>query len=260
MTMTDRNIAESIERVLRIALEEDAADQDRTSALVDADKRVRGEIVGRARTVVAGITAVRFLGDVSRIASDGDVVEGTVAEFEGNARQVLSRERSVLNLLGRLSGIATMTRTYVARIAPGSKTKILDTRKTTPGLRVLEKYAVRCGGGFNHRMDLSEMIFIKDNHLKCLASPRGADVIEVDRIDQIEPMLALAPKRLLLDNFSDNETHRALEVIAGRCEVEVSGGITRDRVETLSRLGVDYISVGAITHSAPCADFSLELV
>jgi nicotinate-nucleotide pyrophosphorylase (carboxylating) len=275
--MTDASVTaplEAIKIIVQIALEEDAARHDRTSSLLPEDLLVKAEIVAKGRVVLSGVDAIEagFGSSVraSTLASDGDMLNpgSPVATLSGSARAILSAERAVLNILGRLSGIATLTRRYVDKLDPDSETKILDTRKTTPGLRVLEKYAVRCGGGHNHRMNLAEMIFLKDNHiaaagdLKAVLKKRRPDdyvIVEVDAPTAIKKTLALGPNRILLDNMTDAQVAECLKVIAGACEVEVSGGITLDRVSSLSKLGVNYISVGALTHSAPCADFSLEV-
>lgn len=267
---------EAINIIVQIALDEDAARHDRTTQLLPEETVVDGAIIARQRAVVCGIDAVAAaFGPSVRIATsvpDGNVVaSGTeVAAFSGSARAILSAERTVLNVLGRLSGIATLTRKYVDKLDPKSRTEILDTRKTTPGLRLLEKYAVRCGGGHNHRMTLADMVFIKDNHIaaardvrKLLANrnPKDYLIIEVESLDQLKEILPLKPDRVLLDNFSDADVAEAMKVVGKkkRPEIEVSGGISPDRIAGLSRLGVDYISVGALTHSAPAANFSLEL-
>ena len=267
---------EAINIIVQIALDEDAARHDKTTQLLPEETLVDGAIVARHRSVVCGIDAVAAaFGNSVRITSavrDGEIVaaKSDIAVFSGSARAILPAERTILNLLGRLSGIATLTRKHVDKLDPKSDTQILDTRKTTPGLRLLEKYAVRCGGGHNHRMTLAEMVFIKDNHiaaardLKKLIGGRQAKaflLIEVDSLDRLREILPFKPNRILLDNLSDAEVAEALKIVGKkkRPEIEVSGGITLDRVTTLSKLGVDFISVGALTHSAPAADFALEI-
>ncbi len=265
---------EAIKIIVEIGLEEDAARFDRTTALLPETLIVDAAIVAKGRTVVCGIDALAFAFGPSvkldLFVNDGDVVRdgNEIAAMRGSARALLSAERTTLNILGQLSGIATLTRQYVDRLAPDSSTQILDTRKTTPGLRSLEKYAVRCGGGFNHRMTLADKIFVKDNHIaavgglkKLLGKRKPGDylIIEVDYLKNLDEALKYKPDRVLLDNMSDVEIEKAVEAIGDAAEIEVSGGVTLDRVNSISRLGVDFISVGAVTHSAPASDFSLEI-
>jgi nicotinate-nucleotide pyrophosphorylase (carboxylating) len=179
----------------------------------------------------------------------------------------LSAERTALNFLCRLSGIATLTAKFVSRIK-GTRAVILDTRKTTPGWRELEKYAVRCGGGKNHRMGLYDMVLIKDNHLTLVGSvtealnrARAARVpvmIEVKTIDELREALAAGAKRIMLDNMTVPQLRRAVQIAAGQAKLEASGGVSLKNVQQIARTGVDYISIGALTHSAPAADISLE--
>lgn len=203
-------------------------------------------------------------------ASDGDTVsEGqTLCVLSGPLNQLLQGERTALNFLGHLSGIATITHQFVEEVK-GTKTKITDTRKTTPLLRDLEKEAVRHGGGVNHRKNLSDGILIKENHIQAAGSitqavtlikeahPNKEIEVEVTNLEEINESLSLGVERLLLDNMNLNRTKEAVEVISGRCLVEASGNMTLDRVRSLALLGIDYISVGRITHSAPTADISL---
>jgi nicotinate-nucleotide pyrophosphorylase (carboxylating) len=198
----------------------------------------------------------------------------TVLEIRGSAASILTAERCALNFLQQLSGVATQTRRFVDAVA-GTKCKILDTRKTIPGLRALQKYAVRCGGGVNHRFGLYDRFLIKDNHLALMAEgnrlaeavraaraldPEATLEVEVDRLDQIPEILALSIDMLLLDNMSLDELRAAVALIAGRVPTEASGNMTLTRVNEVAGTGVDYISVGALTHTLRSVDFSLEIV
>jgi nicotinate-nucleotide pyrophosphorylase (carboxylating) len=261
------------------ALAEDIGQGDVTSrVVVDADLQARGVILAKAPIVVAGLD-VAF--DVFR-QCDPDVVvdvrwgDGahcergeTVAVVTGRARALLTAERTALNLLQRLSGIATLTAAYV-RAANGRIT-VLDTRKTMPTFRALEKYAVRCGGGTNHRFGLDDAILIKDNHkrlaggitpavTRALAAATGLRVeVEVETLDELDEALAAGATSVLLDNFTTYDLRRAVERVAGRARIEVSGGVTRERVPEIASTGADTVSVGALTHSAPAVDLSFEL-
>jgi nicotinate-nucleotide pyrophosphorylase (carboxylating) len=197
----------------------------------------------------------------------------TVLEIRGPAASILTGERCALNFIQQLSGVATQTRRFVDAVA-GTKAKILDTRKTVPGLRALQKYAVRCGGGENHRIGLYDQFLIKDNHLALMGKgnrlaeavraarsldPQALLEVEVDRLDQIGEILALGVDRILLDNMSLEETRASVALIAGRIPVEASGNMTLERVRAVAETGVDFISVGALTHSVRAIDFSLEM-
>jgi nicotinate-nucleotide pyrophosphorylase (carboxylating) len=198
----------------------------------------------------------------------------TVLEIRGSAAAILTAERCALNFLQQLSGVATKTRRFVDAVA-GTKCKILDTRKTMPGLRALQKYAVRCGGGVNHRFGLYDRFLIKDNHLALMTEgnrlaeavraaraldPEATLEVEVDRLDQIPEILALGVDMLLLDNMSLDELRAAVALIAGRVPTEASGNMTLTRVNEVAGTGVDYISVGALTHTVRSVDFSLEIL
>ena len=208
------------------------------------------------------------------VTPDGsDVLPGTVlARAEGNARAVLIAERTGLNLLGRLSGIATLTRAYV-RLVEGTGATIVDTRKTTPGLRALEKYAVRCGGGINHRFGLDDAILIKDNHVaacggvgeavrraRAFAGHLVKVEVEVDGLDQLEDALKHGPDVVMLDNFSLDDLRTAVALAKGRAVLEASGGVNLTTVRAIAGTGVDVISVGALTHSAPVLDIGLDAI
>jgi nicotinate-nucleotide pyrophosphorylase (carboxylating) len=191
--------------------------------------------------------------------------------LSGPATSILLGERVALNFMQRLTGVSTMTRRFVDALPDGAPTRITDTRKTTPGLRALERYAVRCGGGFNHREDLGAAVLIKDNHIAAAGGCRKAISrarayaphtcrieCEVDDQAQLEEALAAGADVIMLDNFDDDQVRDAMRTIGGRAIVEVSGGITLDRVGTLGALGVDVISVGALTHSSPSSDLGLD--
>ena len=274
----------AVHRLIDLALEEDLGRGDvTTDAVIGAEVKARGRIVTREPLVVAG-TAVaaevfRRLEPQTRVTvvgSDGiETAAGAVVmELAGSAAALLRAERTALNFLQRLSGIATVTRRYVTAAA-GTRTRIADTRKTYPGARALEKLAVRAGGGSNHRFDLGGGVLIKDNHLAVAGSvaeairrarafaPHGLKIeVEVDTFEQLEAALGAGADIILLDNFTTAEVIRALSRVgsaAGRPQLEVSGGVTLERVPELAATGVDIISIGALTHSARSVDLSLEL-
>jgi nicotinate-nucleotide pyrophosphorylase (carboxylating) len=269
---------ETVDRVVRAALAEDVGAGDRTTdAIVPAEARAHARIHVEEEGVVCGLDAAgavfRALDGALRFDAavpDGSTVGGgtALAELEGSARAVLTGERTALNLLGRLSGIATLTRRYVDAVA-GTGATILDTRKTTPGLRALEKYAVRCGGGTNHRAGLDDAILVKENHLRlaggiapAVAALRNGRPIEVEAetLAEVEEALAAGVDRILLDNMSPGEVGCAVELVAGRARLEASGGITLDNVRAYAGTGVDFVSVGALTHSARSLHVSLEIL
>jgi nicotinate-nucleotide pyrophosphorylase (carboxylating) len=270
------------ERVVREALFEDLGAGDATSeSLIDEDARCSATILLKEPGVVCGLTvaeaAFRALDPAVRFdpaAADGeriDRVPHELAHVEGRARAVLSAERTALNLLGRLSGVATATRRY-ADAVEGTGARILDTRKTTPGLRALEKHAVACGGGLNHRRGLDEAILIKDNHLRlaggvrvaverALAAGTGVRVqVEAESLDDVRAALVAGADSILLDNMSPVLLREAVSLAGGRAELEASGGITLDTVRAVAETGVDFVSVGALTHSARSLDVSLEVL
>ena len=265
--------------VQRVLAEDLGTGGDVTSkATITEDARFTAEMNARQPIVVAGIDiAAAFFRaldakmSVEELVSDGDRVEHgtTLMRLSGNARGMLTAERSALNTLQHLSGIATMTRQYVDAIA-GTGAVLLDTRKTIPGLRILEKYAVRMGGAQNHRMRLDDGVLIKDNHVavcggvaeavrRAKAANTGLQVqVEVDRIDQIEPALAAGADRLLLDNMDPSQLREAVRVVAGRAPLEASGGVTLETIRFLAETGVNFISLGRITQSAPAVDIGLD--
>lgn len=241
------------------------------------------QIVTRETCIVAGLpvaeTVFREVDPslhLERLLEDGTAIPpGTVIlKISGSLRSILTGERTALNFLQRLSGVATQTQAFVQAIA-GTKARILDTRKTTPGLRALEKYAVRCGGGENHRVGLYDQFLFKDNHLTHLNTPeklrdavaraRALDAelkieIEADTLDQVRQIVPLGIDRILLDNMSLDLMTEAVGIIGGRCETEASGNMSLNRVHAIAQCGVDFISVGSLTHSVRAIDLSLEVL
>jgi nicotinate-nucleotide pyrophosphorylase (carboxylating) len=263
--------------VVRRALEEDLGAGDVTSmTTVDADRRAVGVFLVKAGCVLAGVDIAldtfRQLDpsiEVRLHAHDGDWCEAgeEVAEVAGPARTLLAGERTALNFLQRLSGIATRTREFVE--ATGGRLAILDTRKTTPTLRALEKYAVRVGGGRNHRFGLFDAVLIKDNHVRmaggvgeavrrAVAAGIARIIVEVDRIDQIEPALAAGATHLLLDNMEPATLRGAVTLVGGRVPTEASGGVRLETIREIAATGVTYVSVGRLTQSAPAVDIGLD--
>jgi nicotinate-nucleotide pyrophosphorylase (carboxylating) len=271
-----------IESVVSMALAEDAPFGDVTSqTFIPATATAAAELVAREPGVFAGAevfeVAMTTLDEevkVTLLVSDGDTFEArqSLARVEGPARAILQAERVALNLVQRMCGVATLTATYVAAVA-GTKARVVDTRKTTPGLRALERHAVRCGGGHNHRYSLSDAVMAKDNHL-AVVDDIGAAIhraraelphtvhleVEIDRLDQLDAVLAGGPDTIMLDNFSLDDLVQGVRRIDGRAIVEASGGITLDTIGDIARTGVDVISVGAITHSVRALDLGLDVV
>ena len=270
-------ISEYIQR----ALEEDIGTGDvTTNAIVPADATLHGRIVAKQEGIVAGLDVAEqvFLTLNQKVkfsakADDGSRVtrRNVLAEVEGPARALLTGERIALNFLGRMSGIATLTRKFVDAIA-GTKATILDTRKTAPGLRMTDKLAVRLGGGENHRTGLFDMVLIKDNHIdfagsitlaveRVRASGTTLEIeVETRTLDDVREALALGVERILLDNMSSDTMREAVAICGGRAKLEASGNVTLDNVLEVAKTGVDYISVGALTHSPAVFDVSLEFV
>ncbi len=259
-------------------LAEDVGSGDVTAeAVIPPDAVFDGVMDSRDAVVVAGlpIAAAFFRAldpavEIEILAAEGEAVAAgsDLMRLRGNARALLTAERSALNTVQHLSGIATMTRAYVERIA-GSGATLLDTRKTIPGLRRLEKYATRMGGAQNHRMGLWDAAMIKDNHVAVAGSVEeavaravragiGAIIVEVDRIDQIEPALAAGATHLLLDNMGPELLREAVALVAGRVPTEASGGVRLDTIGAIAASGVTYVSVGRLTQSAPAADIGLD--
>jgi len=265
------------------ALGEDRGPADITSLVfIPAEARGRARLFVKEAAVLAGLPLAERVFRVEDPAlaltveaTDGDLLApgATVLRVEGPLRSILTGERSALNFLQHLSGIATLTRRF-ADATLGTRARILDTRKTTPGLRHLEKYAVACGGGLNHRFGLHDHFLVKDNHLAHLASdalpaaiaearrfnPDALLEFEADTLDQVRRFAPLGIDRILLDNMSTDEMAAAVREVAGRCQLEASGNMTLGRIPEVARTGVDFISVGALTHSARAIDFSLEIL
>jgi nicotinate-nucleotide pyrophosphorylase (carboxylating) len=276
----------AIETLVRTALLEDSPWGDLTSeALLPADLQMSTQLVAREEGVLsgedvfssamslAGPVTVKFQKHDAESFFPGDVL----ALVSGPAHSILRPERIALNFVQRLCGIATLTKKYVAETA-GTKARIVDTRKTTPGLRLLERYAVRCGGGHNHRFSLSDAVLAKDNHLAALRTSRNEDLttrlraafadlphtthkeVEIDRLDQIEPVLAAGVDTIMLDNFNLQDLRAGVQQVAGRALVEASGGISLERVREIASTGVDLISIGALTHSVRSIDLGLDFL
>jgi nicotinate-nucleotide pyrophosphorylase (carboxylating) len=289
LRMADDDVSEPIgdalptfelaEFVKRVLAEDLGSGGDVTSrATIDASARFVATMNCREPIVVAGLDlAVAFFCAldrdvrIERAVADGDAVEAgaVLLRIEGNARAMLAAERSALNTLQHMSGIATLTRAYVEAMA-GTGAILLDTRKTIPGLRLLEKYAARMGGAENHRMRMDDGLLIKDNHVgvcggvaAAVSAAKAADTglpiqVEVDRIDQIEPALAAGADRLLLDNMPPPVLREAVALVAGRVPLEASGGVRLDTIRAIAESGVTYVSVGRITQSAPAVDIGLD--
>ncbi len=275
-----------IDDLVLAALEEDGADDDVTTrGLIPRDLWGRGVFTAKDKGVVAGLpiaaaamTAIDDEVTFDTLVGDGERVSaGTeLAEVEGSLASILAAERVALNFLQQLSGVATLTREFADSVV-GTRARLLDTRKTIPGLRHLQRYAVRCGGGQNHRFDLSSGVLIKDNHIAA-ARQRGVDdladviaqarisaphtmriEIEVTNLVELKEALAGGADIILLDNMQPDEIRSAVEIVDGRAIVEASGGVTRENVRAIAEAGVDFISIGALTHSAPALDISLEV-
>jgi nicotinate-nucleotide pyrophosphorylase (carboxylating) len=268
--------------IVKAALREDIPDGDVTSeSIISPDSSALAVFLARENGILAGLPVARrtfelvdqnveFRGDFE----DGQAIrkDDVLARVCGPTMALLKAERTALNFLQRLSGIATVTRRFVDAVA-GTKTRILDTRKTTPGLRLLEKYAVRMGGGTNHRLGLSDMVLIKDNHIRHVGSiaeavrrargkaPSGMKIeIEVTKLDEAREALEAGADIVMLDNMLMDEMAMVVQLFAGRVPIEVSGNVTLERAHEIAALGVDFISVGALTHSARALDISLEFL
>jgi len=270
---------DAVGRLIALALEEDVGPGDRTAeACVPTSARSSALIFAKEPLIVSGTSAAarvfRALDpgcELEALAGESDAAspgEG-ILRVRGSLRAILTGERTALNLMMRLCGVATLTRRYAQALA-GTKTRLLDTRKTTPGMRELEKAAVRAGGGFNHRGSLFDGILVKDNHAaaaggigeavrraRAQAHPLLKVEAEVSTPQQIEEALEAGADMLLLDNLDDDELRKAVQQVRGRVPVEASGGMTLDRLPRVAATGVDYVSVGALTHSAPAVDLSL---
>jgi len=272
--------AEIIDSVKR-ALEEDIGNGDATTnSIVPDDAVLHGQIIAKQDGVIAGLEIAKAVfHELNReVIFDEAVADGyrvtrrmLISEVKGSARALLTGERAALNFLGRMSGIATLTRQFVDAVA-GTNAKILDTRKTAPGLRTLDKLAVKLGGGENHRTGLFDMILIKDNHIDFAGSitaaverARSAGTnleieVETRTLNDVQEALGLGVTRILLDNMTPETMKQAVELNGGRAKLEASGNVTLENVVEVARTGVDYISIGALTHSAKVFDVSLEWV
>ncbi len=284
--MSDIACEPAVQSAIQRALEEDGAARDVTSlALVDPTTTVRAALLTRQECRVAGGTVARavFLTqepglEVDLCVADGqDAVAGaTLLTVRGNPLAILAAERTALNFMQRMTGIATLTRRFVEAVA-GTRCVILDTRKTAPGLRLLDKHSVRCGGGVNHRMGLHDQVLIKDNHRRlwrggdpsrldqAVAAARSAFPgvpveVEVETFEELQSALAGRPDWILLDNMPPEQMAQAVAICAGRCKLEASGGITLESLPAVAATGVDAVSLGCLTHSVPAADLSLEIV
>lgn len=274
--------AQQIERVVSVALAEDVGSGDRTTeAIVPADAACEALLVLEEPGIVCGVpvAAAAFQALAASVHVEPLLEEGArvtdvpavLARIEGPARAVLTGERTALNLLGRLCGIATLTGQFVERV-DGTGATILDTRKTTPGLRALEKYAVRCGGGHNHRFGLDAAVLVKENHLRVAGSiPVAAGLlralsngsaieVEAETLEQVAEALEAGVERILLDNMTSAQVAEAVALVGGRAELEASGGVSLATVRAYAVAGVDFISVGALTHSARSLHVSLEVL
>lgn len=283
-----------ITTILENALLEDKATRDATTyACIDPNQRAVGTLIAKEACILSGIGAIQRIFDVyamldgtvvshPEVTSHPEIFDGvrlhkgqTVAVIRHNARVLLSCERVILNVIQRLSGIATATRKYVDAIA-GTSAKILDTRKTVPGLRVLDKYAVRCGGGTNHRLDLSDGVLIKNNHIalaggaiealdRAIRNRRGEQPIEIEvrSLEELDLVLARGAESVLLDNMTPEQVREAVERVKKldrKVPLEASGGIVLENVREYAETGVNFISVGALTHSARAVDLSLRIM
>ncbi|HIW60244.1 MAG TPA: carboxylating nicotinate-nucleotide diphosphorylase [Candidatus Anaerobutyricum avicola] len=274
------------DKYIKLALEEDIHSEDvSTNAVMPEYKKGEVYLFAKEDGIIAGLqifervfklldenTEVTFIETNGRTIQDGDPVEAgqALAVVTGDVRVLLSGERTALNYLQRLSGIATYTRN-LADMLKGSKTKLLDTRKTSPGMRIFEKYAVRIGGGHNHRYNLSDGVLLKDNHIDAAGGVRQAIEaarayapfvlkieVETEDLDMVREAVEAGADIIMLDNMSPEMVAEAIRIIDGRAETECSGNITKENIETITSLGVDYISSGALTHSAPILDISLK--
>lgn len=266
--------------LVKKALEEDNIRNDITTDSIVTDEKCRAYLIAKAQGVVAGLNIsklvfqtvdknIKFVFKVK----DGDKVKKNkiLAQISGNANSILKAERTALNFIQQLSGVATLTFQFVQKVKP-YKTVILDTRKTVPMMRVLQKYAVRCGGGYNHRINLGEKILIKDNHIKIaggvskaieqVRKKLGKNIkieVEIDNLKDLRIALNYNVHTIMLDNMKGSLLKNAVRMINGKSKVEISGGVNLKNVREIAKLGVNYISIGALTHSAPSLDISLEL-
>lgn len=269
-----------IDPLLLAALREDISNEDvRTNAVIREETPGEVELLAKQDGVIAGLevfarvfTLLDERTEVTFLCKDGDAVRSgqLLGRVRGDIRVLLSGERVALNLLQRMSGIATCAREMAAALQ-GTNTRLLDTRKTTPGLRILEKYAVRVGGGYNHRFNLSDGVLLKDNHIAAAGGVREAVrlareyapflqkvEVEVETLEMVDEAVAAGADVIMLDNMPVEDMREAVRRIAGRAQTECSGNVTREKLQALADIGVDYISSGALTHSAPILDISMK--
>ena len=270
----------NVDNLIMMALQEDISSEDvTTNAVMRESKAGTAQLICKQDGVIAGLDVFKRVfelldekTEVIMYFKDGDAVKNgdLLAVVNGDIRVLLSGERTALNYLQRMSGIATYTRS-VADLLKGSKTKLLDTRKTTPNMRIFEKYAVKVGGGHNHRYNLSDGILIKDNHIGAAGSVAKAIEmakeyapfvrkieVEVENLDMLKEALDAGADIIMLDNMSTEDMKKAVEMVAGKAETECSGNITKENIQRIIDIGVDYVSSGALTHSAPILDVSLK--
>lgn len=269
----------NVDDKIRLALQEDITGEDvTTAAIIRENTRSRVQLICKQDGILAGLPVFKrtfeLLGETEfeTFFNEGDHIKkgDLIATVTGDARILLSGERVALNYLQRMSGIATLTHSLVSELK-GSHTKLLDTRKTTPGMRVFEKYAVKVGGGYNHRFNLSDGILIKDNHIGAAGGVKKAIrlakeyapfvrkiEVEVENLEMLEEALEAGADIIMLDNMSNEMMKEAVSLVNGRAETECSGNVTKARLKEIAEIGVDYVSCGALTHSAPILDFSLK--
>lgn len=284
--MNDITMQLVADKFIKIALEEDINSEDvTTNAVMPEYKKGQVNLICKEDGIIAGLqifarvftildpaTEVEFMKKDGKVIKDGDAVKkgDILAVVTGDIRVLLSGERTALNYLQRLSGIATYTR-QLTSLLEGSKTKLLDTRKTTPCMRIFEKYAVKVGGGHNHRYNLSDGVLLKDNHIDAAGGVKEAVMaakeyapfvrkieVETENLDMVKEAVEAGADIIMLDNMTADEMAEAIKLIDGRAETECSGNITKENIETITSLGVDYVSSGALTHSAPILDISLK--
>ena len=270
----------NVDNLIMMALREDISSEDvTTNAVMREAKKGQVDLICKQDGVIAGLPVFQrvfeLLDDTTEVKmyfKDGDEVKNgdLLAEVTGDIRVLLSGERTALNYLQRMSGIATYTKS-VSRLLEGSKTKLLDTRKTTPNMRIFEKYAVKAGGGYNHRYNLSDGILIKDNHIGAAGGVANAVKlakeyapfvrkieVEVENLEMLKEAVEAGADIIMLDNMSHEDMKKAVEMVAGKAETECSGNITKENIAKIIDIGVDYVSSGALTHSAPILDVSLK--
>ncbi len=262
---------EKVLKIIREALKEDIGEGDiTTDKIVPDNLNVTGYFLLKEKAVLCGLDVAKWvfeeIGEIEfiKLVDEGEWEKpGKIAIIKGNAKVILKGERVALNFLQRMSGISTLTRMFVDRIK-GTKAKILDTRKTTPNLRILEKYAVKVGGGENHRFGLFDQVLIKDNHIAIAGGIKNAlskvvGEIEVKNLEELKEALDCGAKRILLDNMDIETIKKAVELSRGKAKTEVSGGVNLENVYEIAKTGCDYISIGALTHSSRAIDISLEI-